>query len=110
MRTDPVVSRRFEELATKADAVSRQRKYSFTSSEDNEKYYTIPSGPFKEWATNVLNLLLRAFGEQSVHYRGFTDHYRGFSKWESEFEDCRAIFRAAREDWEGGYLFNVRSL
>lgn len=60
--------------------------------------------------TNVLNLLQRTFGETSVHYRHFAEHYGKFSEWESEFEDCRSIFVAAREDYEGGYLFNVRAL
>lgn len=110
MKSDPVVSRRLEELSAKADAVSQQKKFDFTNDETGEPYFKIPSGPFNEWATNVLNLLARAFGESSVHYEGFANHYRRFSGWESQFEDCRAIFRAAREDWEGGYLFNLRSL
>lgn len=110
MRLDPVVTRRFTELAAKADAVAQQKNYSFTATDSGRRYFTIPSGPFKEWATNVLNLLQRTFGEDSVHYRNFADHYSRFREWESEFEDCRAIFVAAREDYEGGYLFNVRAL
>jgi hypothetical protein len=103
---DPIVSRRFGELAAKADTVAQQKKYSFTSTETGQQYFRIPSGPFKEWGTNVLNLLQRT----RVHYRHFAEDYAKFSEWESEFEDCRSIFVAAREDYDGGYLFNVRAL
>ena len=110
MRLDPIVTRRFAELTEKAESLSAMKKHAFTSSGDGTPHYKIPSGPFKEWATNVLNLLGRTFGTESVHYRNFSDHYARFIEWESEFEDCRSIFRAAREDYEGGYLFNVRAL
>ncbi|NOU09198.1 MAG: DUF4145 domain-containing protein [Nitrospira sp.] len=33
-----------------------------------------------------------------------------FIGWEKQFEDCRSIFKAAREDYEDGYLFSVRAL
>jgi hypothetical protein len=62
------------------------------------------------WATSVLSLLQRAFGEDSAHYRLFSDHYAKFFGYVWEFEACRGVFRAAKEDYEGGYLFNVRSL
>ena len=110
MRLDPIVKRRFEELTAKADALAKLRKHDFTSREDGTQYYKIPSAPFKEWATNVQNLLARTFGSESVHYQNFFKHSDNFRGWESAFEDCRAIFKAAREDYEGGYLFNVRAL
>jgi len=62
------------------------------------------------WATSVLSLLQRVFGEDSVHYRLFSDQYGKFLGYVWEFEACRGVFRAAKEDYEGGYLFNVRSL
>ena len=109
MRIDPIISRRFAELATKGEAVLSKKAWLFTSDE-GVQYFTIASAPFNEWATNVQNLLQRIFGEDSVHYRNFSEHYKRFSKYESEFLNCHAIFMAAREDYEGGYLFNVSSL
>src|SRR5947207_4124420 len=105
MALDPVVTRRFRELAEKADAVIKKKEFAFTATDSRKQYFRIPSAPFKEWGTNVLNLLQRTFGEQSVQYRQFVTNYNNFREWESEFEDCRSIFVAAREDYDGGYLF-----
>jgi hypothetical protein len=110
MRLDPVVAKRFGELDAKAEGLASMRVHDFTSRDNGVSYYTIPSAAFKQWATSVQNLLARTFGEESVHYRNFTKHADAFGQWESEFEDCRGIFLAAKEDYEGGYLFDVSSL
>jgi hypothetical protein len=110
MRLDPIVTRRFQELQQKADGVIGAKILDFTSSEDGTRYYKVPSALFKEWATNVLNLLQRTFGESSIHYQNFAAHYGSFDGWESNFHDSYGIFKAAREDYEGGYLFNIRTL
>jgi len=109
MHLDPIVTRRFKELQEKADAVLAGKVVDFVSTE-GKPYYKVQSGAFKEWATNVLSLLQRTFGETSVHYKNFAEHYASFAGWESDFENSHGIFRAAREDYEGGYLFNIRTL
>ncbi len=109
MRLDPIVSRRFLELQQKAEAVSVARKASYTTNA-GDAVYAVSSELFKEWATNVLSLLHRSFGQGSIHYQNFSAHYHKFLGWESDFRDCHAIFKAAREDYEGGYLFNIRTL
>lgn len=110
MRLDPIVTRRFQELQQKADGVIGAKILDFTSREDGTRYYKVPSALYKEWATNVLNLLQRTFGESSIHYQNFAAHYSSFDGWESSFHDSYGIFKAAREDYEGGYLFNIRTL
>ena len=72
--------------------------------------YRVNPEKFNEWATNALNLLQRVFGESSVHYQNFTEHYKKFKGFSSEFEICRGIFQAAKDDFENGYLFNTRAL
>lgn len=109
MHLDPIVLRRFGELNTKAEAVLAAKAVEFVSTE-GKPYYKVPSDRYKEWATNVLNLLHRTFGESSVHYKNFSEHYSQFDGWESNFSDSYGIFRAAREDYEGGYLFHIRTL
>jgi hypothetical protein len=110
MRVDPIVTRRFRELQQKADAAIAAKEHGFISKEDGTRYYKVPPALYKEWATNVLNLLQCTFGESSIHYQNFIAHYRDFDGWESTFHDNCAIFRAAREDYEGGYLFNILTL
>ena len=109
LRNAGLVERRFAELAEKAEALAKAKQFDFQSKE-GVKYYNVDTARFKAWATSVLNLLQRAFGEDSIHYRNFHDHYLRFRGHEPEFDDSRAIFQAAREDYEGGYLFNVQAL
>ena len=109
MRLDPIIQRRFEELTAKAEALSAQRIFEMKS-DSGEEYFKIPSPGFHEWTTNVQNLLARTFGQDSIHYQNFSRRVHDFGGWESTFEDCRAILKASREDYEGGYLFDVRAL
>ena len=109
MRLDPIIARRFSELAAKANTVLAQKQFSFANDE-GVRSFSIPSPPFTEWATNVQNLLLRTFGSSSVHYQNFCAQYEKFAGYESDFMNCNAVFVAAWEDYQGGYLFNVRSL
>lgn len=105
MRNDPRISKRFEELAAKATAVSKTRKSSVGINE-----YSVSYPLFHEWATSVLSLLERTFGNESFHSKNFSQKYQRFGGWEVDFENCHSIFKAAREDYEGGYLFDVRAM
>ncbi len=106
---DKLVVQRFEELETKAEAVHQTRKFDFRTPE-GVSYFKIDYSSFLEWATNVLNLLQRVFGESSVHYQNFNSLFKTRSDFESSFEHARAVFRAAKEDFKGGYLFNLTGL
>jgi hypothetical protein len=55
-------------------------------------------------------VLQRMFGEDSIHFKHFREHFAACGEWESGFRQCLAVFHAAKEDFEGGYLFNMRSL
>jgi hypothetical protein len=109
MQIDQIIIKRFQELEGKAQTVYDLRELDFQN-EEGKQYFSIPFATFAGWGTNVLNLLQRAFGEESVHYQNFQQQYKSYQKWESEFETCRSIFLSAKEDYEGGYLFNLRSL
>ena len=110
MAQDPLVRKRFSELEEKAEAITNAKEFDFQSENDGKKYYTIPRPMFNAWGTNVLNLLERVFGENSIHYKQFLSTFVNVRDYESEFEVSKAIFLAAKEDYEGGYLFNVRAL
>lgn len=110
MALDSIIARRFGELSDKAAEVAQMKTFECSSAETGRHYFNIPSGPFKEWGTSVLNLLQRTSGENSVHYRQFLKEYERFTESESGFLDCLAVFSAAKEDFLGGYLFDVRAL
>jgi len=110
MRLDPIATRRFSELLAKGEAVLAAKKVDFVSRDDGVAHCKVNSGAYQEWITNALNLTQRTFGETSVHFKHLAQQYDKFSEWESHFVDSFSIFKAAKEDYEGGYLFNVRSL
>lgn len=110
MRLDPMVSRRFAELSSKGEAVLAAKKVDFVSRDNGVAHHKVPSGVYMEWATNVLSLLQRTFGESSIHFKHMAQQYEKFTEWESHFVESFSLFKAAREDYEGGYLFNVRTL
>ena len=98
MNTEDLIGKRFSELADMANSE-----------------ILLPGDKVKDelvhkWSTGVLNLLQRAFGENSVHYINFQEKYKLFSGYDYQFINCRGIFLSAKEDYEGGYLFNYRSL
>lgn len=101
MKMDELIKQRFSELSEKANnGIAYQVRE--RDKVDYEKFH--------EWCTSVLNLLQRSFGEDNPHYRNFSDQYKAFNGYLYQFEVCRGIFRAAKNDYEGGYLFNFRSL
>lgn len=102
MKPDKLVLQRFSELEKKAEIVDSTRHGEYNEYVGHEEFY--------EWGTSVLNLLQRTFNEQSVHYQNFIEQYKKFGYRFSNFEKCRGIFRAAKEDYIGGYLFNMRAL
>ncbi len=98
---DELIRQRFSELNEKAiNEIIVQGKEG--DEVDFEKFH--------EWSTSVQNLLQRSFGVDSPHYLNFSEHYKSFQGYTFQFEVCRGVFRAAKEDFIGGYLFNFSSL
>src|SRR5262249_3210917 len=62
------------------------------------------------WRVRARNLLLQACGPESVHYKAFHHVERtiGSSSY-LYMQRLKAVFQAAKEDQEGGYLRSVRS-
>jgi hypothetical protein len=102
-----LIQQRFSELAEKTSIVRKTYHNPFG---DRGEYHHVNSERFEEWATSALGLLQRVFGEESPHYKNFYGQYRNFKGYSTEFENCRGIFQAAKEDFEGGYLFTIRGL
>jgi hypothetical protein len=109
MKPNELLAKRFQELDDKADALLKKKEFKFQG-QSGTNYFTISSADFKGWATSVLSLLQRVFGESSIHYQNLHDHYKSFDGYSSKLEECRAILQAAREDYEGGYLLDYRGI
>ncbi len=108
---DKLIAERFEELERKALDMSDNMILGFR--DEGIDYYKVDRFEFTAWSINVLNLFQRVFDENSIHYEIFRERYdsvKNSDVYSDSFGVCEAIFRAAKEDYEGGYLFNVRTL
>lgn len=104
MHGEALIKKRFEDLADKAGKVENS-----VSSVGANRLKRVDAKIFSEWATSALSLLRRVFGEDSVHYQSFEKSWEKRSSLPS-FRRCLGVFNAAREDYEGGYIFDVRAL
>lgn len=91
-------SQRFQELQTKSDALRFIR-------EDWGPYS--PSGEWEEWATSAQNLIKAVFGENSPHYVNFMEAFKQCNGTQYRVNTLQGIFKSAKEDFSGGYVFNV---
>ena len=110
MKTNPLVSKRFQELADRATEMADAKTLDFVAEETGKRYYNIDRADFSGWVASALNLLQRVFGEESIHFRHLSRDAADVYNHEHLFRGVVAIFNAAREDYEGGYLFNLQSL
>jgi len=57
-----------------------------------------------------MSLFQNILGTQSPHYENFLFHYKKYRGYFDDFQKCRGVFLAAKEDYESGYLFTIRGL
>ncbi len=62
-----------------------------------------------QWGTSCLNLLSRVFGSDSVHYKNFETKFPKFRDY-GPVTQALGILRAAKDDYEQGFLFDTRIL
>ncbi len=102
MKND-LVQKRFEELLESAKKVK-------ISEPNSLGYQDVDSSSWLKWSTNVQNLLVRVFGDNSPHYKNFLSVFNNFKNYPEDFENAKSIFLAAKEDYEGEYLFQLDNL
>lgn len=105
--------RRFEELFEQLQPIIDSKQTFF----DNDPFQRcqreeIEPDALLEWIVKARNLLSKACGHDSEHYQVFVQNQQQGSD-----ETClevlmrlRAVFLAAKEDFEGGYLQSTRTL
>jgi hypothetical protein len=101
---------RFEELLAQANSVATTKQTKFSS--HSGRYEEIDSDLLLGWCVKSRNLLASACGRESEHFRAFVkaEEIRPYEENPSLFSRLRAVFLAAKEDFEGGYLCSVQNL
>ncbi len=101
--------RRFEELLKQAEAVDASKKTERT------EYGTgtyVDQNTLLNWEVKVRHLLSSVCGPDSQHFTLFleAEKPRSYTTNYELFQKMSAVFLAAKEDYEGGYLHTIRNL
>ncbi|MEF9926445.1 MAG: DUF4145 domain-containing protein [Massilia sp.] len=67
----------------------------------------VKTGEWQGWATSALSLIRAVFGEASEQYESFSSALKNGSGSEHSVRTLHNLFISAKEDFEGGYVFNV---
>lgn len=104
------IQKRFDELAAMAVEVRESKTETRSQFESGVTCNVDPPLALK-WATSVISLLHSVFGIDHPSTKAFENapdwDYAGSL---SAFDNRTAIFASAKEDFEGGYLFEVKNL
>ena len=104
-----VYRRRFQELIEQLVELENTKEIQYSD------YYPkaqncVDANLLLSWKVKVRNLLTKVCGEDSQHFHQFeSNDFGGIISYES-LQRMKAVFMAAKEDFEGGYLTSVRSL
>lgn len=101
------IQKRFDELADMAEKVAG------TVHPNADGIGTaVDSNVFAEWRTSTLSLLNRVFGVDQPTYVSFNEarNLGIYPNSTSVFEEMNAVFKSAKSDFEGGYIFDFRNL
>lgn len=111
MQIDALIQKRLGELEAKAQAIVAA-KFSATTGRigGNRTVDYVPRPETVAWGTSVLSLFRQAFGEDSIHTQHFSKAFENTTNYLSAFKVCYAVFKSAKEDYEGGYMFSLRGL
>jgi hypothetical protein len=98
----------------KVDALLRQRFKELD--EEVEKVWRGPPGNMNvnyeawwKWITSALSLLESVFGVESSHHQNLRSIHDKFNFQSYQIEGAIGVFRAARRDYESGYLFHLEA-
>lgn len=102
---------RFAELSEQMESLLASKAPKYDSFLEKTKI-EIEGNSLLEWKVKARNLLSKACGQESEHYTEFVknDTTGIYGTHLATLERLRAIFVAAKEDYEGGYLQSTRSL
>ena len=105
-----IFERRFSELESQVISIeaTKQRRHS----EYSASYDHIDDNLILNWQVKVKNLLSNLCGEDSQHFTAFVKAGKAssFTSNYTILQQMKAVFMAAKEDFEGGYLNSVRNL
>lgn len=111
MHIDALLEKRLAELDAKAKSIMAEKLSAAVGRVGSGRKANIVSRPaMVAWGISVLSLFRQAFGENGIHTEQFSKAFESSTNYLSSFQVQYAIFTSAKEDYEGGYMFNLRGL
>lgn len=103
------LAKRFNELEQQLDELEQTKR---TYNSQLGQSICIDDELFISWKVKAKNLLVTACGESSQHFIAFDngEKHQGYENNYSIKKRLGAIFSAAKEDFEGGYLNSLKQL
>ena len=101
---------RFDELSAEADRIAAARKQSNTRGFEGT---FIDQNELIKWQVKARHLLSMACGIDSEHFRAFESNQKAAFVGDSNYSILlrqQAVFLAAKDDYENGYLTRLRDL
>jgi hypothetical protein len=109
MKIDKKIVDRLEQLIEMGAQVSRTATSRSTRTVEFWGDHAVDNEMSHQWGTSCLNLLGRVFGKESDHYVRFASLFPEFDNY-SPVVKALGILKAAKDDYENGYLFEARTL
>lgn len=105
------LKRRFSELLIQADEVAGTTRTEFSNLTGHSEQ-RLDNDLMLGWCVKVRNLLVSACGRESEHFTSFVtaEEPSFYESNPARLKRLKAVFLAAKEDFEGGYLSSVRNL
>lgn len=109
MATVLTLSKRFSELSSQLATVEETKRYVHSDYFSGDQ---IDEDLLLNWRVKARHLISMACSTESEHYRQFVESEKpqAYRSSVSQMKELKAIFLAAQEDYEGGYLNSIRSL
>lgn len=106
-----IFAQRFQELFDQLKQVERAETKQYLEF-SGISFPHIEDDLILNWAVKVRNLISSACGKDSEHYASFVEaeKSRSYEDNPTRLKRLRAVFLAAREDFDGGYLNSIRNL
>jgi len=112
MRVDQKILDRFQHLIDLETELMKTRKKGGGQDMYNPWYDYVEYEMANQWGISCLHLLRRVFGEDSDHYSRFNEKFPDFPKNRNyqTIKQTLGMLKAAKDDFENGYLFETRTL
>ena len=101
MKIQEHIEKRFDELNNQMSSLPLYRSKAGHASYENSSWH--------QWSASAMSLIQAVFGKDSPHYEHFNQAYQKCAGYDDEVAVLNGIFKAAKADFDGGYLFTVKA-